>query len=83
MTITDDECIDRRMKFLVALVADLERNTTLSRYPEETGERLWYSPGEIREYVDYWVNLGRLKRATMMGKVSITGEAIADVRAFE
>ena len=80
---TDEERRDRRIKFLVALAEDLERNTALMGYPEETGEKLGYSSNEIREYVDYWVSLGRLNRATDMGMVSITGQAIVDVRAFE
>jgi type II secretory pathway component PulJ len=80
---TDEERRDRRMKFLVALVEDLERNTALNGNPDETGERLGYSANEIQEYVGYWVSLGRLKRATEMGMVSITGQAIVDVRALE
>jgi hypothetical protein len=33
--------------------------------------------------VDYWISLRRLKRAAMVAMVSITGEAIMDVRALE
>jgi type II secretory pathway component PulJ len=80
---TAEERRDRRWKFLATLVEDLERNTSLSGNPEETGESLGYSPNEIREYVEYWLCLGRLKRGTEIGMVSITGQAIADVRALE
>jgi hypothetical protein len=81
--LTDEERGDRCWKFLATLVEDLERNAALRGHPNETGKRLGYSSKEIQEYVEYWVSLRRLKRATTPGKVSITGEAIMDVRAPE